>query len=338
MTVKEIEQALQALPHKTLCSYPTPIERLSHMELNLNAGPLYVKRDDLNGVGPGGNKVRPLEYLLGEAIANKCDTIIASGQQNSNLCAIAASACCRLGLKCILVHNNPMPKNATGNILLNQLSQVEEHYIGTMPEPERDHYVQLLAEQLTLQGRHPYVIENGATTPNGSIGYIHLVLELMHTMEQFPISDLFLSGGNGGLASGTILGAALLDKPFHVHVITVEHEKDELKQIIQKLITGMEKRLGCSVPSTAIDQVMTIHDAYRGDGWGIPTKESDEMIHYMARTEGIFLERVYNSKTFWGMYDLLQSKTIQSRGACIVHSGGFASLFSQYNSDAEPNN
>ena len=90
-----IKEALQALPHKSLCSFITPMYRMRNMEADLEIGPLYIKRDDLNGVGPGGNKVRPLEYLLGEAITKGCDVIIASGQQNSNLCAIAASSCCR---------------------------------------------------------------------------------------------------------------------------------------------------------------------------------------------------------------------------------------------------
>ena len=90
-----------------------------NLEKLAGAGPLYIKRDDLNGVGPGGNKVRPLEYLLGEALARKNDTIIASGQANSNLCSIAASACCKLGVKCILVHNSNRPEKPAGNALLN---------------------------------------------------------------------------------------------------------------------------------------------------------------------------------------------------------------------------
>ena len=321
-----IKEALQALPHKSLCSFITPMYRMRNMEADLEIGPLYIKRDDLNGVGPGGNKVRPLEYLLGEAITKGCDVIIASGQQNSNLCAIAASACCRCGLECILVHNSPEPECATGNILLNRLSQVEEHYIGTRPDSTRDHYVQELAGRLASQGKKPYVIENGATVPNGAIGYIHLVLELMETMEECPISDLFVPGGNGGLAAGVVFGAALLNVPFHVHVITVEHEKEKLEQIIYQLIAAMETRLGCSA-SIPLEQAMTIHEAYRGGGWSIPTPESDEMIHYMAKHEGIFLDRVYNAKTFWGMYDLLQSGKINHNGACIVHSGGFSSIF-----------
>ena len=130
MTSEAITRLLNGLPRQILFPGVTPVTRMYNLEKLAGAGPLYIKRDDLNGVGPGGNKVRPLEYLLGEALARKNDTIIASGQANSNLCSIAASACCKLGVKCILVHNSNRPEKPAGNALLNYLSGVEEHYIG----------------------------------------------------------------------------------------------------------------------------------------------------------------------------------------------------------------
>lgn len=327
MTIAEIEQGLSKLPRRVLCSFETPLERLYRLEEQLQAGPLYIKRDDLNGVGPGGNKVRPLEYLLGEAMEQHCDTIIASGQENSNLCAIAAAACCRLGLRCILVHNNPEPAERRGNMLLNRLSHVEEHYIGPVPEAERDEYVARLAAELKAQGASPRVVENGATTPRGAVGYIHLPLELCRRPE--PITDLFVPGGNGGLAAGVVFGTALLGAPFHVHVITVENPKEKLEGILNGLFQALQELTGLH-PEVPPRQAMTVHGDYRGEGWGIPTPQSDGMVEQLARTEGVFLERIYTSKTVWGMCDLLKSGAVKSKGACVVHSGGFASLFYQY--------
>lgn len=331
MTTQEIETALGRLPRSRLCSYATPTERLLRLEQSLHCGPVYIKRDDLNGVGPGGNKVRPLEYLLGEAVQNHCDVIIASGQENSNLCSIAASACCRLGLPCILVHNNEPPQNKQGNMLLNHLSGAEEHYIGAVSEKERNQYIERLVTDLRSSGKRPYVVENGATTVRGAVGYIHIPLELEKNREQQPIYDLFVPGGNGGLAAGVVFGTALLGGPFHVHVITVENEKQELEDILHRLLEGLEKETGL-VPAVPADACMTVYPAYRGAGWGIPTQESDQMITTMAKLEGIFLERIYTSKTAWGMCDLLGRGLVQSKGACLIHSGGFASLFYQYQS------
>lgn len=329
MTIAEIERALARLPRKLLCSFETPVERLYRLEEELNAGPVYIKRDDLNGLGPGGNKVRPLEYLLGEAMERRCDTIIASGMENSNLCSIAAAACCRLGLRCVLVHNNPEPQARRGNMVLNQLAHVEEHYIGSVSETERSAYVDRLAEELRAQGAPPWVIENGATTPRGAVGYIHLPLELYRHMEERPITDLFVPGGNGGLAAGVVFGTALLGAPFHVHVITVENPAEELEGILNGLFQGMTELTGLQ-PKIPVQRAMTVHGDYRGGGWGISTAQSDGMVEHLAQTEGIFLERVYTGKTVWGMCDLLKSGAVKSEGACVVHSGGFASLFYQY--------
>ena len=302
MTGIELEAALTAFPRSRLCDFATPVHHLPRLERKLNTCPLYIKRDDLNGVGSGGNKVRPLEYLLGEAQAQGCDVVIASGQENSNLCSIAASACCRLGIKCILVHNNDQPTHLAGNILLNKLSGVEEHYVGTIPETERNDYVAALAERLRQEGKKPAGVQ---------------------------IHDLFVPGGNGGMAAGIVYGTALLGAPFHVHVVSVENTKEELESILDELFRGLERYTGLT-PPVPISSVMTVHGQYRGDGWGIPTEQSDAMIEQMAQLEGVLLERIYTAKTAWGMCDLLRRGEVKSDGACLVHSGGFASLFYQY--------
>lgn len=328
MTIQEVQKLLDSLPRQILCGWDTPLTRMERLERKIKAGPLYIKRDDLNGVGPGGNKVRPLEYLLGEAKEQASDVIIASGQDNSNLCSIASAACCKLGMRCILVHNSKKPDQVSGNALLNALSQAEEHYIGSVSEKERNEYVERLKMKLKQVGKTPYVIENGASTVHGAVGYIHLPVELMRQREDasVSISDVFVPGGNGGLAAGIVFGTALLGHPFNIHVITVENTVEELRQTIDRLTRGMEQYLGISLPVPA-ESVMTIHGAYRGEGWGISTKESDQMIRLLVREEGIFLEPVYTSKTLWGMCDLLSRGEVKSQGACMIHSGGFASLF-----------
>ena len=75
---------------------------------------------------------------------------------------------------------------------------------------------------------------------------------------------------------------------------------------------------------------MTIHDGYQGEGWGIPAQEADKTIKCIAGLEGIYLDRTYTGKTAWGMLDLLKTGSISSQGACLLHSGGFASIFDQY--------
>lgn len=331
MKIQEAKEILTSLNRLSLCSYDTPIQHLKHLEELTGINGLYIKRDDLNGVGPGGNKVRALEYLLGSAVENHSDIVIASGQMNSNLCTIAAAACCKIGIHCILVHNNDEPKYPTGNTILNNLLGIERVYLGEKPESYRNEYIMQMAIELKKKGHTPYIIENGATTPLGAIGYANIPLELFEHNSQYHISDIFVAGGNGGLAAGVALGNMLLSNPYNVHVITVENTVDELNLILEDLMKNMKTLL--NIPQNPLMKCQySLHGDYRGQGWGISTPESINMIHELAAAEGIFLEKIYTSKTFFGMIDLLKKGSIVSKGACFIHSGGFGALFGQYSS------
>ena len=109
---------------------PTPLQYLSGLSQELFRE-IYIKRDDLTGLGPGGNKTRNLEYLLGEAVEQGCDVIFASGKSQSNLCTLTVSACCKADLDCVIVHNDASePEHKVGNPLRNQLSGGAVRYVG----------------------------------------------------------------------------------------------------------------------------------------------------------------------------------------------------------------
>lgn len=163
MTTAELRKMLSRFPKAPLALNPTPLHPLKRMQAELGCGPLFIKRDDLNGVGIGGNKIRNLEYLLGHALKEGKDTILAAGQTQSNLCSLCAASCRRLGLKCVLVHNSPEPDMLEGNALLNHILGAEEHYLGDISSEERELAVTELSHTLSQKGSKPYVIYNGAS-------------------------------------------------------------------------------------------------------------------------------------------------------------------------------
>ncbi|EKN71654.1 1-aminocyclopropane-1-carboxylate deaminase [Neobacillus bataviensis LMG 21833] len=331
MNSNELESVLQAFPKAKLAIQASPLQRLVNLEQMIHVPNVFVKRDDLNGLGAGGNKVRNLEYLLGDALERDCDVVIASGQIDSNLCMLTAAACRKLGIECALVHNNDAPKHLKGNMILNDILGIKQIYLGEVDEAFRSQQVDKVKQDYQSSGRRPYVIYNGASTPLGSLGYVDGALELFHqiTNDNLHITDIFVPGGNGGLAAGMIFGAGVLDLPFHVHVVSVEHAKEKLHDELVELISGMEELTNITV-NYPLHEIMTIYEEYRGEGWNRPTAEADQMIYELARLEGIFLEKTYTSKAFLGMKDLLATGKVRSVGACFLHSGGFSSLFSQY--------
>lgn len=310
--------------------FPTPLYRISNTEKLLDYGPIYIKRDDLTGLGPGGNKTRSLEYILADAIREKSNVIIASGPLQSNLCTLTACACNKLGLHCALVHNSIEPEKYEGNVLLNMLLDVETHFIGDAEENERSSFVNELYKKYKEDGKRPYIIKNGASTGYGALGYVNAIKELMKQCREtnLEINEIFAPGGNGGVAAGLIYGNSVFGLPFKVNIISVEYDRATLYEKIEKIIKEIEQIT--QIPfNNEIEECCSIIDSYRGKGWGESTKDSKKLVFDFPKSEGIFIENVYNSKVLVGLFDMIKKGEVNG-SVCYLHTGGFGSLFSQF--------
>ncbi|MGE5578891.1 MAG: 1-aminocyclopropane-1-carboxylate deaminase/D-cysteine desulfhydrase [Bacillota bacterium] len=318
-------------PRLALGSFPTPLQHLPRLGAALGHDALYVKRDDLSGLSLGGNKTRSLEYLLGDALRQGADTIVTAGGLQSNLCSLTAAACAKAGLRCVLVHNDDRPRLLDGNMLLNHLFGAVSVFIGRKSEEERAVEVERQAAALRTVGARPYVIHNGASVPMGALGYANAALELhQQSMEMgLVLCHVAIVGAMGGTASGFLFGASLLKEPFHVHVLSVEYPREELRRRMSGLLSGITDLTGLRPRHNPWD-VATIHDEYLGGGYGIPTEESLEALRLLPETEGIFLENVYTAKTVAGFMGLVRRGIIpRDEAGCFIHTGGMAALFAQ---------
>lgn len=324
-----IQHFLEQAPRVPLLAGPTPLHPMRSIQA-VEGVTALIKRDDMTGLGPGGNKVRSLEFLLGDAISQGCDTVFAAGPEQSNLCALTAAACARVGLSCELVLNGSEPDRKEGNLLLAHILGAKLHFLGPCDGDTRNLRMEELARARREAGRRPYVIRNGATTGRGALGYTAAAVELSRQCREQGVWDMtvFVPGGNGGMAAGLIYGNQLLNRPFRVVVVSVEDDRDTLIRHIAETIHGAEEITGLpfGVPVTQAAEVV---DSYRGEGWGKNTPESEWEVFSFARGEGIFIENVYNSKVLVGMRDWIYSGKIQGT-VCYLHSGGFGSLFAQY--------
>jgi L-cysteate sulfo-lyase len=165
-----LADALARMPRVALDDAPTPIQALKRIEEvlgpKLNGIKLYAKRDDLLGLGGGGNKLRKLEYLMGDAGAKGCDIIIATGGIQSNFTRVTAAACAREKLACELVLAPLVPEtdddyDRNGNTVLNDLFGATIHVLGR-GESAAD-FARRRAEELSAQGRRPYVTPGGGS-------------------------------------------------------------------------------------------------------------------------------------------------------------------------------
>ena len=158
-----------------LAHLTTPIEELPRLS-KMFAGPsLFIKRDDLTGLGFGGNKTRKLEYLAADALANGCQTLISTGAEQSNHCRQVAAAAARLGLGCILVLAGDKPQKNQGNLFLDLLSGAEVVFVS---KDQRDQALAELTKQAHAQNRKPYQIPYGGSNAIGAMGYCQAMREL----------------------------------------------------------------------------------------------------------------------------------------------------------------
>lgn len=316
-------------PRFTLLHDPTPLRRMTRLEQAIDRPLLYVKRDDHMEIGMGGNKLRSLEFWLGAAMAQDADVLLVAGGPMSNQCRLTAAAAAVAGLDCIVFHNAGRHAQSEQASFLNGLFGAKVRFLGPIDETRRGVLVSEAAAQLRKEGRKPYIVGDAIV---GALGYVQAATELhrqSRTLDK-PIRHVALPGSMGPTEAGFIFGNALQDEPFEIHLVSVEYGQAELAARIARIYRDLAAHTGFAVPELD-DLSIHYHMDYLGTGYGEPTERSENAILTLARLEGILLEHVYTAKTFAGFMDLAARGVIpRGEGACVIHTGGTASLFSQF--------
>ncbi len=306
-----------------LAHLPTPIEPLPKLTKLLQGPHLFIKRDDLTGLGLGGNKTRKLEYLAADALAQGCRMLITTGAVQSNHCRQVAAAAARLGLGCILVLAGEDPGSRQGNLLLDELSGAKLVFV---PKEERDQRLQQAFAQADEDGLQPYLIPYGGSNPVGVQGYIQAMQELQD--QNLQPDWIVLASSSGGTQAGLLLGAKQTSFPGRILGISVDKPADELTQTIMALANQTAAWLGIDKKIESED--VLVNDAYCQAGYGILQPAEVEAIRLFARTEGILLDPVYTGRAAAGLIDLIRKGFFSPNETVLFwHTGGIPALFAE---------
>ncbi len=196
-----------------------PARRLSH-ELGVE---LYFKRDDLTGAGLGGNKLRGLEYLVADALAQGCDSLVTGAGPQSNWTMLAALACLRYRIEPHIVCYGTAPARAEGNLRLHRWLGTRVRFTGSAERSSVDAGIEALSAELRAVGRRPYPVPRGGATPLGAFGYLRAGQELATQLAGLdrPPAGVWLATGSGGTQAGLLAGLALTGPAYHVVGVTV---------------------------------------------------------------------------------------------------------------------
>ncbi|HWM87589.1 MAG TPA: D-cysteine desulfhydrase family protein [Kofleriaceae bacterium] len=318
----------------SLARLPTPLERLERTGARLGIE-LLVKRDDLTGAELSGNKVRKLEFLLGEARATGCDTVITCGGQQSNHCRATALASARLGMRSHLVLRTADPARppaATGNILLDRMAGADIQWITLAEWAHRDQLMAEAAERLARAGRRPYVVPEGGSSALGSWGYVRAVVEELDpelsALPSRPTTVLYACG-SGGTGAGLVIGAALCgwrERGIRVAGVNVCDDRDYFVRVIGR-IAGDFALASPGAPAIR-DQDIDIVDGYVGLGYAKSRPEELREIIELGRGEGVILDPVYTGKAYFALLQELARDRDRFGGRVVfLHTGGIFGLF-----------
>lgn len=318
---------LPPLPRVPLATLPTPLRPAPRLSAAIGIE-VWLKRDDLTGFGLGGNKVRALEHLIGEATAKGSDCLVTGGGPQSNWTMLAALAARCRGLDAYLVvYGNPQP--ATGNLLLARQAGAIVRFTLDPDRASVDRGVAALGDELEAAGRRPYLLPRGGATPLGAVGYVSACFELAEQLasSQLEPAQLWLATGSCGTQAGLVAGARWLRLPFEVVGVVVSRPVDECRRRVAELAAGAARVLDIQPPAFA-EPAPTVVGGHLDPGYGVPSPDGDLAATLVARTEGVFLDPVFGAKAMAGLLTAARSAPPAGPVVFLV-TGGAPTLFSR---------
>jgi 1-aminocyclopropane-1-carboxylate deaminase len=325
---------LADFPRYELLFGPSPIERLDRLSAHLGGATLWAKRDDCNsGLAFGGNKTRKLEYLLADALARGCDTLVSIGGVQSNHTRQVAAAAARAGLGCVLIQESwvdwpDVTYDRVGNILLSRVLGADVRLVeagfGITFKPSWEQALREIEEA----GGRPYAIPAGASDhPLGGLGFARWAAEVANQEQAVGVffDTVVVCSVTGSTQAGMVAGFALEGKGRRVIGIDGSAKPEETHAQVLRIAQDTARKLGLERELVAADVVLD--DRYHAGTYGIPDAATLAAIRLGARLEGMITDPVYEGKSLAGMIDLVRRGEIDGDSNVLyAHLGGQPAL------------
>jgi len=329
---------LTRFPRRRYTAHATPLEAMPRFSAALAAscpggrGPeVWVKRDDLLGLFPGGNKTRKLEFLMADALAQGADTLVTCGAPQSNHCRITLAAAVKEGLKCRFVIEERVPGSydaqGSGNHFLFRLLGVEQ--ITVVPAgTDMAAAMQRIADELAAVGRKAYVVPGGGSNALGGLGYVACAQELMAQCFEtgMRFDRIVLGSGSSGTHGGLLAGLLGHQLDWPIVGIGVSRDPADQEPLVHREAQAVLDLLGVklTVPRESVVSV----GGYWQPKYSVPNQAMVEAVQMLARTENLLLDPVYTGKAMAGLIGLArQGRLRPDEKVLFLHTGGLPSLF-----------
>jgi 1-aminocyclopropane-1-carboxylate deaminase len=313
---------------------PSPVHPLERLSAHLGGAQLWAKRDDCNsGLAYGGNKTRKLEYLVADAFAQGCDTLVSIGGVQSNHTRQVAAAAARTGLKCVLVQESwvdwpDVVYDRVGNIQLSRLMGADVRLVEAgFGIGFKESWEQALAD-VRAGGGTPYAIPAGASDHRlGGLGFAGWAAEVAEQERELGVffDTIVVCSVTGSTQAGMVAGFAGQDRPRRILGIDGSARPRETWEQVARIARATAELIGLG--RELRDDEIVLDDRYHAGTYGIPNEQTLEAMRTAARLEAMITDPVYEGKSMAGMIDLVARGEIDRESTVLyAHLGGQPAL------------
>lgn len=325
---------------------PAPVHPLERLTRHLGGASVWAKRDDCNsGIAFGGNKTRKLEYLVADALAQGCDTLVSIGGVQSNHTRQVAAVAAHVGMRCVLVQESwvewpDVVYDRVGNILISRLVGADVHLVKAGFGIGFKESWEGALRDVEAGGGRPYAIPAGASDhPLGGLGYANWAFEVAEQERQLGVffDTVIVCSVTGSTQAGMIAGAAALadagGRPRRIVGIDASAKPVETREQIARIARRTAAMIG--LERDLRDDEIELDERYHGGTYGIPDEATLEAMRLVGRLEGIVTDPVYEGKSMAGLIDLVDRGEI-GRDSTVLYAhlggqpalNGYSALFS----------
>jgi 1-aminocyclopropane-1-carboxylate deaminase len=326
--------ALDDFARHPLLFGPSPVHRLDRLTEHLGGAVLWAKRDDCNsGLAYGGNKTRKLEYLVADALAQGCDTLVSIGGVQSNHTRQVAAVAARTGLRCVLVQESwvdwpDVVYDRVGNIQLSRIMGADVRLVRAgFGIGFKESWEQALAD-VESQGGKPYPIPAGASDHRlGGLGFASWAYELAAQERELGVffDTIVVCSVTGSTQAGMIAGFAGQERARRVIGIDGSAKPAETRAQVARIARATAELIGLG--RELRDDEIVLDDRYHAGTYGIPDEHTLDAIRLAGRLEGMITDPVYEGKSMAGMIDLVvRGEIARSSNVLYAHLGGQPAL------------
>lgn len=329
LSADDLRGRIARLPRVALGHFPTPLEFCPRLSDAVGGPRIFIKRDDCTGLALGGNKTRQLEFTIGRGLDEGADVLIGGAGSQSNHCRQLSAAAAKVGVDCAVAlvkdHKSADPR---GNMLLDDLLGARVELVEVETQELLDDAKARLVARYEKEGRKPFVVMRSENRPYGAMGYALATIEIAEQMDAIgEKADVIVACSGSCTQPGMIFGNKVMGLKARILGVTPILWSYDLSDAFLGMLSTMAGLLDLEVVFTR-DEIWN-SDAYIGPkGYGYCSKEGNEALRLMARTEGILLDPIYTGKALAGLMDLSKKGEIgNDETVVLLHTGGTPALF-----------